>query len=103
MKCGADGLVDDALRDRIGHRAFQTVADFDARASIVLRDEQDRTVVDALAAELPLLRDANAELLDFLGLRRRHDQHRDLAAFFRLEGRELCLDAIDRAARTACR
>ena len=65
---------------------------------IVLRDDQDRAIVDPLAAELPCLRDANAELLDVLGLRARHDQHGDLAALLCLEIGKLGLDARDRAA-----
>ena len=96
MRC--DRLIDDAFRDRVGQRALQTVADLDARAPVVFRDQQDGAVVDPLAPELPLLRDANAVLLDVLRLSGRHDQHCDLAAFLCLEVRQLGLDAIHRTA-----
>ena len=70
-----------------GSAPSKPVAHLDAHAPVVLRDEQDRAVVDALAAELPRVRDADAVLLDFLGLRRRHDEHGDLAALLGLESR----------------
>src|SRR5208283_1677172 len=101
---------DDAFRDGVGQRALQTVTHLDARAPVVFRDQQYRAVVDPLAPELPLLRDANAVLLYILRLSRRHHEHRNLAAFLCLEVRQLGLDAIDRTAgqcsrkiRDACR
>ena len=80
-----DVLVDDALGGGVGQRAFEAVADLDAQAAVVLGDDEQRAVVDLLAADLPGFRDPERELLDRLGVRRRHDQHRDLAALARLQ------------------
>jgi hypothetical protein len=98
-----DGLVDDAIRDRIGQRAFQSVADLDAHTAVVFRNQQDRAVVDPLAPQFPLVGHADAVLLDFFGLRRRHHQHGNLAALLRLELRKPGLDLIDRPARQGTR
>ena len=78
-------FVDDALGGDVGERALEAVADLDAQMAVVLGDDQQRAVVDLLAADLPGFRDPDRKLLDALGLRRRHDQHRDLAALARLE------------------
>ena len=59
-----DVLLDDAVGGRVGQRALEAVADLDAHLAIVERDEQQGAVVDALAAELPLLRDPDRVLLD---------------------------------------
>ena len=81
-----DGVLDDEPRDRIGERAFEPVADFDAQAAIVCRDHEDGTVIDLLAPELPLLGDANRKLLDAFRLRAAYDQYRDLTTLALLEG-----------------
>src|SRR5262249_30194081 len=62
--------------------------------TVVFGDDQDRTVVDTLAPEAPLIRDANAELGDVLGLRRGHDQDRDLRALALLERIQLALERV---------
>ena len=80
-----DVLVDDALGGDVGQRAFEAIADLDAQAAVVLGDDEQRAVVDLLAADLPGFRDPQRILLDGLAVGRRHDQHRDLAAFSRLE------------------
>ena len=80
-----DVLVDDALGRGVGERAFEAVTDLDAQPAIVLGDDEQRAVVDLLAADLPGLRDAKRILLDGLAVGRRHDQHRDLAALSRLQ------------------
>ena len=98
-----DGLIDDPIRDRIGQRALESVAHFDAHAPVVLRDQQDRAVVDTLASELPLIGHADAVLLDLLRVGRGHDQHHDLAALARLESGELGFDAVHRVSPTGCR
>ena len=97
-----DGLGDDALRERVGNRAFEPVADLDAQAAIVVRDDEHDAVVDAAAADAPLLGHAQRVFLDRLGRRRRHEQHGDLAALARLECRELVLEAASCSA-PACR
>ena len=57
------------LRGDVGQRAFQAVADLDAQLAVVLGDDEQRAVVDLLAADLPGLRDAQRILLDGLGRR----------------------------------
>ena len=52
------------LEMRVGDRAFQPVADFDARLAVVLGDQQQQAVVGLLAAELVLLGDRQRVLLD---------------------------------------
>ena len=51
-----DVLVDDALGGDVGERAFEAVADLDAQRAVVLGDDEQRAVVDLLAADLPVLR-----------------------------------------------
>ena len=92
-KARNDDVFDDAIGDGVRQHAFQTVPDFDAQLAIVLRDQQQRAVVDAFAAELPLLDDAHGILLDRLracvvGT----ISTRDLAAFARFERCELLLE-----------
>ena len=77
--------LDDAVGDRVGQRAFEAAADLDAHLAVFDGDQQQRAVIDLAAAELPLLDDADRVLLDLLGLRGRHDQHRHLAALRLLE------------------
>ena len=77
------------LLERVGERAFEAVLHFDAQRAIVLGDDQDRAVVDSLAADLPGFGEPHAELRDVFGLGRRQDQHRDLRALARLERGEL--------------
>ena len=63
-----DDLVDDALGGDVGQRAFEAVTDLDAQMAVVLGDDQQRAVVDLLAADLPGFGDPDRVLLD--GLRR---------------------------------
>src|SRR6185312_11651804 len=83
LRC--DVLVDDALGGGIGQGTFEAIADLDAQAAVVLGDDEQRAVVNLLAADLPGLRDPERVLLDGLAVGRRYDQHRDLAAFSRFE------------------
>ncbi len=105
-------LGDDPLRERVGHRALEPIADLDPHPAIVFRDDHDDAIVGLAAADLPRFRDAQGELLDRLGLRALHHQHRNLAAFALLERRELLLErralargerrrSVDDAAREA--
>src|SRR4029077_2093759 len=80
-----DVLVDDALAGDVGDRAFESIADLDAQAAVVLGDDEQRAVIDLLAADLPGLRHPQRKLLDRLTVRGRHDQHRDLAALAGLQ------------------
>ena len=91
-------FVDDAVCDRIGNRALQTGADFDAHAPVIFCDDQDRAVIDPFAAQLPCIAHTNAELLDFLRLRAGNDEHSQLAALLGFERRKFRLDARHRGA-----
>ena len=86
-------FLDDAVGDRVGDRAFQPIAGLDAHATVVLGDDQQHAVVDALAPELALLERAHRVLLDVFGLRRRHHQHLQLAALALLQRERLLLRA----------
>jgi len=79
------GVFDDAIGRRVGEHALQTVAVLDAQLVIVLGEDQQRTVIDLLAPELPGVGDADRILLDLFRMRRRHQQHRDLRALARFE------------------
>ncbi len=94
-----DVLLDDAIGRRVGQRALEPVADLDAHLAIIERDDQQDAVVHLLAAELPLLDDADRILVDLLGLRRRHDQHGHLAALRLLERCQLRLERRDLVGR----
>ncbi len=73
-----DVLGDDPARRDVGQRPLEAVAHLDPHLLVVLGDEEQRAVVPALAADLPFLGDPDRIGLDRLGLRRRHDQHREL-------------------------
>ena len=97
-------LVDDAIGGRVGQRALEAVADLDAHLAVVLARRAAATPSSTLlAAELPVLDDADRILLDLLGLRGRHDQHRDLAALALLERRAALLERCDLVGPSACR
>ena len=82
-----DGFADDAFAGEIVQGALQPVAHLDADSAVVLRDDQDRAVIDSSAAELPFLRDPQGKFLDFFGCCQRDHQHGELTA---LPGFERC-------------
>ena len=84
-----DVFLDDPVRGRVGQCALEAVTHLDPHPPILQCDQQDRAVIDAAATDLPGLGDADRVLLDFLGLRRRDDQHGDLAALRALERPQL--------------
>ena len=86
-----DGLADDAFAGEIVERPFQAVSHLDAHRAVVLRDNQNGAVIDLLPAELPLLRDPQGELLDFLRRCRSDHQHGQLTAFPGFERRQRLL------------
>ena len=88
-------LGNDAVGDGVGQRTLETIAHLDAHAPVVLGDDQVGPIVHPLAAQLPCVLDADAELLDVLGLRGGQHQHRDLTALLGLQVRELGLDSGD--------
>ena len=80
-----DDLVDDPLGGDVGQRALKAVTDLDAEMAVVLGNDDQRTVIDLLAADLPGFGHPQRELLDRLAIRGRNDQYRDLAALPGLE------------------
>ena len=94
-----DHLVDDTPCRDIGDGALQTVANLDPEVPVVLCNDQERAVVDLLAADFPGFRHPKRELLDRLTVRGRHDQHRDLAALAPFEIGERLAHLRDIAAR----
>ena len=98
-----DVLVDDAVGDGVGQRTLEAVADLDPDLSVLQRDQQQRAIVDALASELPGLRDAQRVLLDRLRLGRGDDQHRDLAALRLLERPQFRIERGDLVRRQGAR
>src|SRR5690349_6550403 len=62
-----DVVLDDPLSDRVGKDALEAVADFYMELAVVLGDDEEDAVVDALAAELPGLEHPHRVLLDRLG------------------------------------
>ena len=87
-----DVVFDHALRHRVGHHALEDIAGLDLQLAVVLGDDEEDRVVDALAAELPRFLDAHRVLLDRLRLRRGNHQHDELRAFAPLEFRERLLE-----------
>ena len=92
-KTRPDGFGDDAIGDRIGQGALQAVADLDAHAAVVLRNDQQHAVVDVRSTNAPLLNDPDRVLLDLLRLRRRYDQHRQLRTLLRLKAASFASNA----------
>src|SRR5207302_4415320 len=91
-KARRDDVAHDALGGGVVEHALQTVAHLDAQRPIVLRDDEQGAVVDLLATQLPALDDAQRVLLDRLGRRARHYQHRDLSALAQFELPQLALE-----------
>ena len=73
-------FVDDSTCDRVRQNAFEAVADFDAELAVVLRDYEDGAVVELFLADLPALRDADAEAFDIFALQAWQREHGDLMA-----------------------
>src|SRR6185312_5371869 len=75
---GRDVLADDARIGRVGDRAFQPVTHLDAHGTIIFCDQQQHTVVGALAADLVRLGDRQRILLDRLPVGTADHQHHQL-------------------------
>ncbi len=98
-----DALGDDPLRERVGEDALHAAPRLDAHAALLLRDDEEDAVVDARAAELPLVGDARGEFLDGLRADGRHEEHGHLRALRLLERLELRLDRLAFGARERAR
>src|SRR5438105_4287201 len=91
-KARRDDVAHDALGGGVVEHALQSVAHLDAQRPVILRHDKQGAVVDLLATQLPALDDAQRVLLDRLGRRARHHQHRDLSALAQFELPELALE-----------
>ena len=99
LKRGVIALAMIDGRQRVGQRAFEPVADFDADAMFVGRDEQQDAVVLGLLAELPGPEELVGIGLDLFALQRRDRCDDELDAGFLLEIGELGLDRGGRRGR----
>src|SRR5947209_8152869 len=69
-------------------------AGVDAQAPFLHRDDEEHSVIYALAAQLPLVGDAPGEFLDGFVADGRHDQDCDLRTAFLLECRKRRLQRV---------
>ncbi len=92
---GHDVLVDDPVGDGVRERPFEAVTDFDPHLPVLQSDQEQRAVVDTLAAQLPRLRHPERVLLDRLRLGSGDDEHGDLAALRLFESAELGFERSD--------
>src|SRR5690554_4428403 len=88
LEARRDLLTNDAAREQIRHRALQTVTDFDAKPAIILGHQQQYTVIDARAAELPRVKDATCIGLNRVLAGRGNDEHGELSALGGIQRRE---------------
>ena len=87
-----DGVGDDHLRQRVGQRAFEAVADLDPHATLVRRHQQQDAVVLVRLAQLPGAEQLVGVGLDLLPFQRADGGDDELDAGLVLEIRELRLD-----------
>ena len=80
-----DGARNNDRGDRIGQRAFEAIADFDAYLVLVRRDQKQHAVVLLRLAELPGPEQLIGVGFDIAALQRRHRRHHELDAGFFLE------------------
>ena len=84
-----DRVLDDQPGDRVGERAFEPVADLDAHLALARHDDQQRAVVLALLADLPVAAELVAEVLDRGALQRSQRDHDELVGGLGFERGEL--------------
>ena len=87
-------LLDEAIGDGVGNRAFQSVTRLDAHAAVFLGHDQEHRVVHTFAPQLPLVEHALGVLLDGFGLGAGHHQHLQLAALALLQGQRLLFQLL---------
>ncbi len=81
-----DFLVNDALAQRVGQDAFQSVADFDEQLVVLDKNEEHRPVVFALLPHLPRPRHPHGVIVDGrIRLHLREDGHHDLVGALAFE------------------
>ena len=94
-KARHDDLADDPVRGGVVERALQAVAHLDAHRPVVLGDDEHNPVIDVLASDFPLFRDAQGVLLDRLGLPWSAASARRSGALARLERLQHLLERGD--------
>ena len=57
LEVGRDGVVDDLFGRQVGNCAFQGFGDLDAHFAVIFGDDQQQTVADFLAPDLPDIAD----------------------------------------------
>ena len=87
-KLGNHVVAQDLSGECIGQHAFESVADFDARASVLGGGDDEDPVVDFRLADLPGFGDAQDEGLDGLTFEGRDGQYDDLMLSLGLEAFE---------------
>ena len=92
LKRGAIALVMMTFDKRVGQRALEAIADLDAHAPLVRRDQQQHAVVLRFLAELPGPKQLVGVGFDLLTFERGDGGDDELNAGFVLEIRELRLD-----------
>ena len=87
-----DRVGDDDLRSRVRQRAFKAVADLDANAMLLGRDEEQRAVILLRLAQLPGAKQRVGVGLDLLALERGNRRDDELDARLALQRRELAFE-----------
>ena len=87
------------LRQRVGERSFEAIADFDAHFALVRRDQEKDAIVLFCFAELPRAKQAIGVGFDVQALKRVDRRDNELDARFILKISELALDRAFRGRR----
>lgn len=99
-KFGDDRTIDDDARKRIGHDAFQAIADLDAHLSVIGRNHQQYAVIFLFLAQRPGPEKAVGIGFNVLAIEAWHCHHHQLIGGFRFKIRKflyklLALRGID--------
>src|SRR6516225_5218365 len=91
-KARNDGVLYDELRDRVGERAFEAVADLDAHLAFVRRHDKQRAGILLFLSDLPVTPELISVVLNRGSLKRLQRYHNELAGGLGLELGELALE-----------
>ena len=89
-----DGFADDAFGFNIRQCALPAVADLDAQLFLFHRDDEDGARVRAFFPDFPGFSDANAILVDGLGLGGFDDEYGELPTCGLFERGEFCFERL---------
>ena len=103
LEAGRDRVGDNDLCQRIGQRAFETVADLDANPPLLRRDQQQHAVVLCLLAKLPGAEQFVGVGFDLLAFERIDRGNDELDPGFRFKIREFRLEDAPRVCRNDIR